>query len=127
MSPLSLHTQLCASPSGLHLSPAGLRPHSAHRGRHGPVEIICGPGAAFVDMRLQVTPEKEVKWGQIRRVRGPGQHLSAGDYLRTESVPQPFSRHNGLVRRCTILLELLLVQQLPVYTQSPDQRSPELG
>ena len=123
--PHALHT-LCASPSGLHRSPAGLRPHSAHRGRHGPLEVICGPGVAFVDPWLQVTPEKEVKWGQIQRVRGPGQHLSAEDYLRTESVPQPFSRHNGRVRRGTILLEPLLVQQLPVSTHPPVQRSPDL-
>ena len=61
----------------------------SHRLFHGPLEVSDHLGSAFLDLRLQVTPQKEVRWGQIRRVRGPLDAHSLGNQTVLEVLPKP--------------------------------------
>ena len=58
----------CAPPCRLQRSPACRGPYPAHRGRYGLLQPFYGSRVDSVHLRLQVSPEEEIQWGQIRIV-----------------------------------------------------------
>ena len=125
MTPFALQAQLGSAQHGLRCSATHCRRHAAYRRLHLLLEVLDAPGVGPVNFRLEVTPQEEVRWGQVRGAGWPGARLKPRDQTLSEALPQPIPGVLGGVGRSTILLKPLVLESFRVGLQLALEGPPE--